>query len=702
MRAAHTMLPALGRPGAQPLLPLATDGASLWADASPAAAEPPAKRLASIASHRPDTEPSWLDRAGRGVAAKLHAWRRPAARLHARATAIRRLAEPLRALDEAALRAQLVHQAEACRLQGRASGPAATRLREHALAAASVAVERAFGFVPHVVQLMGALALLEGHMVEMATGEGKTVTVAMAAVVAAWRGLPCHVITANEYLATRDAELGAKLFALCRLSVASVDGSLAPPARAAAYGHDVVYTTAQNLLADHLRDGLALGRSPSRARFSLARARAGTQAGAQASASEVVLRGVAQVIVDEADSVLIDEAVTPLIISAQHPDDLLDQAAGDAVALARQLVAGEHFSVHRALRHVELTARGQAHVAQVAGGMAPFWRHRERSRELVEMALYAQHLLVRDLHYIVEEGKVVLVDELTGRLARQRTLSLGMQQILEAGEGLEISPPAQVSARLSFQRFFRVFPQLGGMTGTAQEARGEFATVYGLPTLRVPTHRPLRRLHLPLQLCADEAAKFEAISRSALALQAAGRAVLIGMRSVRSSQALHQHLCALAPQVPVAVLHAVNHDQESAIVARAGQPGAITIATNMAGRGTDIALHEAVRAAGGLHVVIGESNDFRRIDRQLAGRSARQGDPGSVQRFAAFDDELPVRFAPTWLRRLWQWQHRHLAGGSRWMTCAVLWLAQRQAERLAFNQRRAILRQDMNLDKTGL
>jgi preprotein translocase subunit SecA len=698
MRAAHTMLSALGCPGSQPPLSLTADGASLWADAAPTAADPPARRLASIASHRPDTEPSWLDRTGRSLAAKLHALRRPAATLHVRAAAIRRQAEPLRALDEAALHEHLMRQAEACRLQGRDPGPAATRLREQALAAASVAVERAFGFVPHVVQLMGALALLEGHMVEMATGEGKTVTVAMAAVVAAWRGLPCHVITANEYLATRDAELGAKLFALCRLSVASVDTGLAPPARAAAYGHDVVYTTAQNLLADHLRDGLALGRSPSRARFSLARARAGTQPGTGA----VVLRGLAQVIVDEADSVLIDEAVTPLIISAQHPDDLLDQAAGDAVALARQLAADEDFRVHRALRHVELTARGQAHVAQVAGGMAPFWRHRERARELVEMALYAQHLLVRDLHYIVEDGKVVLVDELTGRLARQRTLSLGMQQILEASEGLEISPPAQVSARLSFQRFFRLFPQLGGMTGTAQEARGEFAAVYGLPTLPVPTHRPLRRQHLPLQLCTDEAAKFEAISHRALALRAGGRAVLIGMRSVRSSQALHQHLCALAPDAEVAVLHAVNHDQESAIVARAGQPGAITIATNMAGRGTDIALHESVREAGGLHVVIGESNDFRRIDRQLAGRSARQGDPGSVQRFAAFDDELPVRFAPAGLRRLWQWQHRHLPSGDGLMTAAVLWWAQRQAERLAFTQRRATLRQDIHLDKTGL
>jgi preprotein translocase subunit SecA len=692
------MLTGLGAAGPQPW-PAAGDGPSLWADAG-AAAEPPARRLATMASQHTAPEPAWLDRAGRALAARLHAWRRPTAALQLRARNVRRQAEPLRALDEAALRDCLAQHARDCRLQGRPGSRTAAATREAALAAASVAVERAFGFVPHVVQLMGALALLEGRMVEMATGEGKTVTVAMAAVVAAWRGLPCHVVTANEYLAQRDAELGARLFALCHLSVASVDTALAPPARATAYGHDVVYTTAQNLLADHLRDRLALGKTPSRTRFALAHARAAAPSGG--SSGQVVLRGLAQVIVDEADSVLIDEAVTPLIISAQHPDDLLDQAAGEAVALARQLAEGEHFTLHRALRHVALTARGQQHIAQLAGGMAPFWRHRERARELVEMALYAQHLLVRDLHYVVEDGKIVLVDELTGRLARQRTLSLGMQQILEAAEGLDVSPPAQVSARLSFQRFFRLFPQLGGMTGTAQEARGEFAAVYGLTTLRVPTHRPLRRRLLPLQLCAGEAAKFDAISRSALAHCAAGRAVLVGMRSVRSSEALHRHLCALAPQAQVAVLHAVNHEQESAIVARAGRPGAITIATNMAGRGTDIALHDDVRAAGGLHVIVGESNDFRRIDRQLAGRSARQGDPGSVQRFVAFDDELPVRFAPAWLRRLWQWQHRHLPRCDRPAAAAVLWLAQRRAEGLAFGQRGATLRQDIELDKTGL
>jgi preprotein translocase subunit SecA len=691
MRTADSMHFAPGRTA--PVGLLAADAPSLWHDAAQALVEPASRRLAVLAAHRTPPTPTWLDQVGAHVAARLHRLQRPASRLHRRARRIHQASQSLRALDDAALQDALRQHAEACRLQG---GATATR-HDAALAAVGVAVERVHGFMPHVVQFMGALGLLEGHMVEMATGEGKTVTAAMAAIVCAWRGEPCHVVTANDYLARRDAELGTRLFTLCRLSVASVHGEVPPSARAAAYSHDVVYTTAKDLLADHLRDRLALGKMPSRARFSLGRARQ-----EQAGGDGTVLRGLAQVIVDEADSVLIDEAVTPLIISTQRPDDLLEQAAGEAVALVRQLVTGNDYTLQAALRHARLTAAGRQRVQGLTRAMSPFWRHPERSTELVEMALYAREFLVRDLHYVIEDGKIVLVDELTGRLANQRTLSLGMQQILEASEGLELSPPAEVSARLSFQRFFQLFPRVGGMTGTAQEARDEFAAVYGLSTLAVPTHRALRRGFLPVQLCENEFAKFDAIARSAAGLSAQGRAVLIGMRSVRSSQALHDHLRTTHPQLEVDVLHAVHHEQESAIVARAGQPGRITIATNMAGRGTDIALHETVREAGGLHVIVGEGNDFRRIDRQLAGRCARQGDPGAVQRFVAFDDELNVRFTPRWLQRLWWSTHRHLPRLDRWMTTVVLWQAQRRAERLAFHQRQSTLKQDLDIDKTGL
>ncbi|MEX8493765.1 hypothetical protein, partial [Sphaerotilus sp.] len=650
---------------------------------------------------RRETPIHGLDQVGRQMVAHLHALLRPTTRLRNRARQICAQAGPLRGLDEAALNERIAAQARACRLHGARDDQAGRQLREQSLAVIAVAVERVHGFTPHVEQVMGALGLLEGHMIEMATGEGKTVTAAMAAVAAAWRGLPCHVVTANDYLAQRDAELGGHLFGLCRLSVTSVTDGMPPSSRAAAYGHDVVYTTAKELLADFLRDQLILGKTPQRARFSLGQARAG-HSGVATMGKEVVLRGLAQVIVDEADSVLIDEAMTPLIISSPHQDDLLAQAAGEAAALARQLQKDEDYTVNALLRHSALTDKGREHLRLHTQGMSPFWRHPERARELVEMALHAQSFLVRDLHYVVEDGKVVLIDELTGRLARQRTLSLGMQQILEACEALPISPPSQVSARLSFQRFFRLFSHVGGMTGTAQEARREFAAAYGLATLPVPTHRPLQRRFLSDALCVDEQAKFDAIVREALGCHAEGRPVLIGMRSVRSSQMLHAHLQRSHPALQVEVLHAVNHEQESAIVARAGRPGAVTIATNMAGRGTDIGLDEGVRAAGGLHVVIGESNDFRRIDRQLAGRCARQGDPGSVRRHLAFDDELMRRFTPPRLLQCWRWQHRHLPWLDSTGTALVLWLTQRRAELQAFRQRRETLKHDLEVDKTGL
>ncbi|MBF0435085.1 MAG: hypothetical protein HQL77_06900 [Magnetococcales bacterium] len=676
---------------------------SLWHDAAAGGAGLlPGDRLAVLAAHRPDPKISWLDHMGYRLAALLSHWHRPLRQLRLRSRIILSLADKHRSLNDEALQGHLRQLAAACRMEregpGGGGGTLATQEQHRGLAGVVLAVERVYGFTPHLEQVIGALALLEGRMAEMATGEGKTITAAMAAIVAAWRGKPCHVVTANDYLAKRDAELGQRLFGFCQVSAASVDGEMAPQIRAAAYGHDIVYSTAKELLGDYLRDRLALGKGASRTRLALEAARS---RGGQGELEGVVMRGMVQVIVDEADSVLIDEAVTPLIISSQHPDDFLDQAARDAVHLANQLHEGEDYTLQRALRHVSLTLAGQARLVALAADLAPFWRHRDRARELVEMALYATRFLIRDQHYVVDDDKVVLVDELTGRLARQHTLSLGMQQILEASQNLPLSPPSEVSARLSFQRFFRLFIRLGGMTGTAEEARHEFGRVYRLLTVKIPTHKPVRRAHWQVVVCRNQIEKYTAIAKSALSLIVAGRAILIGMRSVGASEELYRHMRAVLPRVDIQILHAVNHDQESAIVARAGQPGALTIATNMAGRGTDIALHPSVRDRGGLHVIIGESNDFSRIDRQLLGRSARQGDPGSVQRFFSMDEDLIRRFLAPWLKKVWQWQHDHLPSWDPWVSGLVLRHVQWRAERLAFRQRSSILEQDMALDRGG-
>lgn len=671
----------------------AEDGLSLWHDGvTPLVL--PSQSIAALTAHQARLVTPWFDRVGHRVFSGLRRLSRPESSLHDSAVAIVARASSRQQDDDLTLQHYLRECAASCRLVGVGQGRA--EATDAALVGVVLAVARTHGFFPYVEQVMGALALLDGHMAEMATGEGKTITAAMAAVVAAWRGLPCHVVTANDYLARRDAELGQKLFHWCQVSAASIDGDTQAAARAAAYRHDVVFCTAKELLGDYLRDGLILGKMPSLTRMSLNAARAQALA-----ASGVVMRGIFQVIVDEADSVLIDEAVTPLIISAQRPDNFLEQAAHEAVRLARRLRPGVDFKMERALRHIELTAVGRDSLTQLAHDLAPFWRHRDRARELVEMALYASELMKRDQHYVIEDDKLVLVDELTGRLAHQRTLSLGMQQILEASEGISISPPSEVSARLSFQRFFQHFNRLGGMTGTANEARGEFSSVYRLVTLRIPTHRPLQRQIWPMVLCRDELDKFDAIAHSALKLIAGGRPVLVGMRSVRSSEALAHHVLSIRPDTQISVLHAVNHGQEAEIVARAGNAGALTIATNMAGRGTDIALDDAVRSLGGLHVIIGESNDYGRIDRQLIGRCARQGDPGSVQRFIAFDDELVRRFLSNWMLKLWRKLHAQKPLWAQALTRWMLMLAQNKAEGLAVRQRQNILKQDIELDRSG-
>lgn len=655
----------------------------------------PSEQLHLFQAYRELRPATWLDRMGKRADSMVEAFRKPMERLAARAQSVLEQAAAFGGLEDDPLKARIAVLAANCRLsQNNQSGAL-----DAALAGVVAAVIRVTGLTPHPEQVMGALALLDGYIAEMATGEGKTLTASMAAIAAAWRGKPCHVVTANDYLAKRDASLFSRLFGFCGLSVTHVNGETPIPNRSAAYRHDVIYTTAKELLGDYLRDGLALGHSPSPGRFAVRRLKGGGASGGGA----VVMRGLHQVIVDEADSVLIDEAVTPLIISMQRPDDSLESAAREAVALARQLHQPEHFEINRGLRHVELTSEGRAHLAGLTSSFSAFWQGQERARELVQQALYAMHLLVRDQHYVVREGKVVLVDELTGRLAEQRTLSLGMQQVLEASQDLEVSPANEVSARLSFQRFFRVFPCIGGMTGTAREAKAELVDVYRLPTLAIPTHKPVQRSELPMRLFWSEREKWDAVIGSARELLDAGRAVLVGVRSVRSSEALFARLKEVCPELAerAQLLHAVNHDLESGIVAQAGRVGALTIATNMAGRGTDIALDEEVRQRGGLHVIIGEPNDLARIDRQLVGRCARQGDPGSVQKFASLEDEVFRRFLPGVVRKGWRRLMERDAGRAENLTRLMLRIAQKRAERLSFKQRQSILEQDTQLDKIG-
>ena len=564
----------------------------------------------------------------------------------------------------------------------------------HAFAAIREAAERRVGLRPFLVQLAGAAALHRGYLAEMATGEGKTLTAGVAAILFGWTRLPTHVITVNDYLAQRDAEWMRPLYAFCGVTVGSITGAMEPPDRRAAYERDVSYCTGKEVVADFLRDRLRLGRFQNAARRQirfLFQPLAADRIG-------LVMRGIHTAIVDEADSVMIDEAVTPVIISSSHENDALREACRIAAGIADQLERGVDYETNHRYREVELHDRGEKRLETLCAGLPGLWRGPSRRLELVKQALTAKELFHEGKQYVIQEGKVVIVDEFTGRIMPQRTWREGLHQAIEAKEGIEVTDPSETLARVSFQRFYRFYRKLSGMTGTALEAATEFWHIYRLPVVSIPTNRPCIRDQRPDRIYADQDAKWAAAVEEIQRIHAEGRPILVGTRSVTASETLSERLRALG--LEHRVLNAVRHREEAQIVAEAGQHGHITIATNMAGRGTDILLGRGVVELGGLHVLATERHESRRIDRQLFGRAARQGDPGSAQALVGIDDELVRRFAPNPMRRqLDATMAANPAFGVR-MAAGVFGYAQRAAQRLAVRQRRNVLKTDTWMEES--
>ena len=643
----------------------------------------------SLAGGRPrDPLPRGLDAAwhfAAGFARSLVA--RPRRYLR-RAAGIDRLQHALAELTDAALRERLLQLRERFRL-GRHS-PADV---DAALAGVCETGLRTLGFRPHVEQMAAALALLDGCVAEQATGEGKTFTAVMSATVLGWQGRGCHVVTTNDYLAQRDAEWMTDVYARCGARVSFVVGEMDPADRRQAYQADVTYLTNKEVAADFLRDRLTLGRGGDLPNVLL-----GQLAGQGMGGSDrLVQRGLVYAIVDEADSILIDEAVTPLILSGSAPNDEQVQAFQQAAQLAADLESGGDYRVNERYREVELTPRGRDKLLAGARPLGGVWAGQRRGEELVTQALTARHLYRRDGQYVVQEGKVVIVDEFTGRLMPDREWRDGLHQAVQAKEGLDVEPPKDTFARISFQRFFRLYRRLAGMTGTAAEARREFWQTYRMPVVVFPTHHPCRRHELADRVFASRDAKWAAAVEAIAGLHDAGSAVLVGTRSVGDSE----HLSGLLTQrnLPHEVLNAVRHEEEARIVAQAGQPGTITVATNMAGRGTDIRLGRGVTETGGLHVIATERHESRRVDRQLFGRSGRQGDPGWAQAFVSLEDELVVRHTPR-RSKLLRRRHGRADGPIRSRLARRLFdRAQRRAQRLAARQRAAVLRTDDWLDE---
>jgi preprotein translocase subunit SecA len=411
----------------------------------------------------------------------------------------------------------------------------------------------------------------------------------------------------------------------------------------------------------------------------------------------LVQRGLNFAIVDEGDSVLVDEAITPLIISGPAPNPEQTEAFRQAADIVSHLNQDTDYRVNARYREVELTNEGRARLADMAETYGNIWNGARRREEIATKALVAKELYSLDKQYVIDDGKVIIVDDFTGRLMPDRSWRDGLHQAVEAKEKLEITPPKDTYARISFQRFFRMYRKLSGMTGTASEATAEFWQIYHLPVVVIPTNRPCIRKNLPDIVLPTGATKWNRILLEIRRVHETGRPVLVGTRSVRASEYISQLLEAenLAHQV----LNAVRHREEAQIVAGAGQTGRITVATNMAGRGTDIKLGRGIAKLGGLHVIASERNESARIDRQLFGRCARQGDPGSAQAIVCLEDEFVSRYAKNLVAYLKKRYAHNADGISSMTTRTVFRLTQLRAEKLALRQRKSVMRTDHWLEE---
>lgn len=547
---------------------------------------------------------------------------------------------------------------------------------------------RVLGLRHHDVQLMGGHALLSGMVAEMSTGEGKTLTAALAAVTGALAGRPTHVVTVNDYLAQRDAEKLGPLYRFFDLSVGSVVSGMEPAERRAAYACDVTYCTNKELAFDYLKDRLLLTGAGGNLRRKVRLG--GREAG---DGGGLLLRGLHYAIVDEADSVLIDEARTPLILSGEENGVGNLEMMRLALVIADGLVEGRDWNRFGSEVRFELTAAGEMRIDGQTRGHDPAWGNRILREELLVKALTAIHGMKREEHYILKDDKVAIVDEYTGRLMEDRFWSEGLHQMVELKEGLTPSARRATLARLTYQRFFRRYRHLGGMTGTAAEVASELWEVYDLPVARIPTHRPSRRVLVPDAIFPTSADRWAAVVRIVEKLTRRGSPVLIGTRSVAASLEASRHLRDAG--ITHRVLNAVDEAAEAEIVAEAGERGRVTVATNMAGRGTDIALGEGVEAVGGLHVVMTERHDAARIDRQLAGRSARQGDPGFFVALLSLDDAVITKPSKRLVRAIAAFA---VARGFPGVARFAMRHAQKAAEREHASIRRALQRSDEGLD----
>ena len=481
-----------------------------------------------------------------------------------------------------------------------------------AFAVVREASKRVLGMRHFDVQLIGGICLHRGNIAEMRTGEGKTLVATLPVYLNALTGNGVHVVTVNDYLATRDSEQMGRLYNFLGLSTGLIIANLDFNQRKEAYACDITYGTNNEFGFDYLRDNMV------------------------SDVSQMVQRPLNYAIVDEVDSILIDEARTPLIISGpgQRSTDNYYKLA----KIVPHLVKDEDYTIDEKQKTIAPTDSGIAKVEKMLGVENLYDAENIELNHLLGASLRAYAMMHRDTDYVVKDGEVVIVDEFTGRLMFGRRYSDGLHQAIEAKEGLKVERESQTLASVTFQNYFRMYKKLAGMTGTAKTEEKEFIDIYGLEVLPIPPNKPLARVDLPDQIFKSKAAKYRAVVRNAVERHQTGQPILIGTTSITQSEELSDML--LRAGVPHNVLNAKHHEKEAEIVANAGQMGMVTIATNMAGRGTDITLGEGVPELGGLAILGTERHESRRIDNQLRGRAGRQGDPGSSQFFLSLEDDL--------------------------------------------------------------
>ncbi len=564
-----------------------------------------------------------------------------------------------------------------------------------AFALSGEACRRHLGNQPYISQRIAAAIMLDNQLAEMATGEGKTLAAALTASAAAMAGVPVHVITANDYLVSRDANKLRPVYAALGLTVGAIQQPMNSHCRRQEYANDITYCTAKELVFDYLRD-LPL-RSQRRTDLGWHAANFSESTLGQTT----LLRGLCMAVVDEADSILIDEARVPLIIAEIRVNEGRRDAFAEVFELALTLRHGADFTLGSAMQRARLTEAGRAAVDQRADTLHSTWRNRRHREDNLCLALAALHLFHRDHHYLVRDDGVHIVDETTGRVASGRTWSRGLHQFIELKEQCTISGETITRAQITYQRFFPRYMRLCGMSGTLAESQAELARVYGLHIVQVPLHKPCRRSDAGQRVFLDRAQQWQAVASRVSELVQQACPVLIGTDSVAQSESLSAHLARQG--IAHVVLNARNDQTESDVVARAGQRGRVTVTTNMAGRGTDIPLGAGVQALGGLHVISCQMNSARRIDRQLKGRCARQGDPGHFETLRCLDSALMQRSLPAWLARLAAFLAAPQTGElPRWLGRLISAGAQRLEESRQQQQRAMLLHQDQQLDRLAV